>query len=362
MNRFQALAWAAVLSLALMAAACGDSEPAAQPATPMPPSPAHTPAPRPTATPSPPQVLQLPATALPAAPPKAPLTVAPLPAATARRARPVAGAAPAPQSIFPFTVTDSNGNEVTFDRPPERIVAYDSAAVEILFAMGEGQRVVATHIFVTYPPEVADVPKVGDAFEMNVEAVVALDPDLVFVFFPTFLEKLENVGLKVLFIETLSHDFTRIGDTIEMWGRITGNPSAAAGLAAEFSSRVERIRGVMAAQPDGPSIFDDLGLFWTTGPDTLEGEVFDLLKLQNIAEDISGYAQLSAEQIVEGNPDIILTPDREAYFDNPAFKDVAAVKNNMVLELEGDPLSVSGTRFVDGIEQLAKIAYPDLFQ
>jgi iron complex transport system substrate-binding protein len=91
------------------------------------------------------------------------------------------------------------------------------------------------------------------------------------------------------------------------------------------------------------------------------GEVFDLLKLRNIAHDVTGYAQLSPEQVVERNPDLIIALDPRAIIDTPAFKDVAAVKNGTVIALENDPLSVAGPRFVDGIEAVAKAAYPDLF-
>ena len=265
-------------------------------------------------------------------------------------------------SAFPVTVIDNNGLEVKFERPPERIVAFDAAAVEILFAIGEGSRIVATHSFVSYPPETADIPKVGDAFNMNIEATVALGPDLVFIFAPTFLEQLENTGLKVLYIQTLEDNFIKTADNIRMWGHITGNRSAAESVALEFEARVESISETLATYESGPSVFQDVGGFWTPGPDTLVGEVFSLLKLQNIAHDVSGYVQLSPEVIVERNPEIVIASDPQAYLDNPAFEGLLAVKNNRLIELQADLLSVAGPRFVDGIEELARLVYPDLFQ
>ena len=336
-------------AIALLATACGgESDVARQQPAPAPPS-----APAVTAVP-----VQVVAPGLPLAP------ATPLPARAAPTSTPTpssTSAQPAVTSGFPLTVVDSNGAEVVFDEAPERIVAYDSAVVEILFAIGEGHRIVATHSFVEYPPEVADVPRVGGAFDMDVEAVVALEPDLVYVFFPTFVEGLEAAGLKVLYIETLSQDFTKIADTISLWGRIVGSPGPAEAVAADFRQRVASVRAVVGPLSGGPSVFDDLGMFWTVGPDTLEGEVFKLLKLENVGADISGYEQISAEQIVEKDPDWIFTPDAQSYFDNSAFKDISAVKNNRVVELTADLLSVSGPRFVEGIEQMAKLIYPDLF-
>ena len=272
-------------------------------------------------------------------------------------------ATPPPTPVpFPFTISDSDGNEVAFDRPPERIVAFDSAALEALFAIGEGHRVVATHSFVSYPPEAADVPRVGDAFNMNIEAIVGLEPDLVFVFSDATLESLKRVGLKVLYLKSLEDDFTKVADNIRLWGRITGSQAAAETVAAEFESRVQKIRDTMAPQPDGPSVFQDEGDLWTPGPDTLIAEVFEFLKLQNIAHDVSGYAQLSPEVIVERDPGVVIASYGDTFSANLAFQSVSAVEGNRVFVPSSDALSIAGPRFVDGIEELAKWVYPELFE
>ena len=263
---------------------------------------------------------------------------------------------------FPLTVTDTNGNELTFEEPPERIVAYDSAIVEILFAIGEGHRVIGTHDFVSYPQEADDVPRLGGAFDINVEAIVALEPDLVYLFFDRFQPDLERAGVRVLYIQTLNNDFIKVADQIRLWGQITDSPAEAEKVALEFERRVDRIAGMVASRQPGASIFQDIGGFWTPGNDTLVGEVFELLNLRNIADDISGYAQLSPEVIVDKNPHVILTTDRNAIIDNPAFANVAAVRNGQVFDLNSTLLSVAGPRFVDGIEELAQLVYPALFR
>ena len=304
-----------------------------------------------------------PAPALPALAPLPASEVAPTsaPAVLPRPAR-VSTPAPYPASVtFPLSIIDSNGAEVIFDEPPERIVAYDSAVVEILFALGEGHRVVGTHDFVSYPPAADDVPRLGGAFDVSVEAIVALEPDLVYLFFERFQPDLERAGLKVLYLETLNHDFIKVTDDMRLWGRITGNPAAADALAKKFKARVEGLKAPMASYGPGLSIFQDVGGFWAPGPDTLVGEVFELLKLRNIASDISGYAQLSPEVIVERDPQIVLTTDAKAFLDNPAFAGVQAVRSGQVIELNPTLLSVAGPRFVDGIEELAKLVYPALF-
>ena len=312
MNPVRALGLALVLSLLLAAAwACGDSASDTETPTPVPPTPAPTPAP----------------------------------------------------ALFPYTITDSNGNNVTFEEPPERIAAFDSAVVETLFAIGEGHRVVGTHDFLSYPPEAADIPRLGDAFNVNLEATVALEPDLVLIFSDGHLADLKRAGLKVLYLKTLGDDFTRVADIIRMWGRIAGNPSAAEVVAADFEARVRKIEETMATvDSSGPTVFQDEGDLWTPGPDTLVGQVFDLLQLRNIAHDISGYAQLSPEVIVERNPQLIIASYEDKISGNPAFQDVDAVKNGRVLVPQADVLNIAGPRFIDGVEALAKFAYPGLFR
>ena len=278
---------------------------------------------------------------------------------------PAATPAPAPEpaaAAFPYAVIDSNGREVTFEAPPERIVAIDSAVVETLFAIGEGHRVVATHDFVSYPPETESIVRVGGAFDVNIEAIVALEPDLVFVFSEGAVPDLERVGLKVLYLKSLGDDFRKVADNIRMWGFIVGNPGAAAEVAARFEARLAKIEETIASRPPGPSLFQDEGDLWTPGGDSLIAEVFALLKLQNIAQDVTGYAQLSPEVIVESDPDIIIASYGDNISGSPAFSNVAAVKNKRVFVPSSDALSIAGPRYIDGIEELARWVYPESFQ
>ena len=255
------------------------------------------------AQPLPPEPAALPIPAIPAMPA---LPVPPSPPVIAR-AVPTSTPQPKPLvAVFPVTVEDGNGNTVVFDTAPERIVAFDSAVVEILFSIGEGDRVVGTHDFVTSPPEANDVLRVGGAFNMDIEATVALEPDLVFIFFDRFKEDLERAGLKVLFIATLTDDFIQVADRIRLWGDIVGNPANAELVASDFEFRVQAITQIMADYAAGPTVFQDEGALWTPGQGTLIQQVFDVLKLENIASDVVGYEQISPEVIVERNPSIII--------------------------------------------------------
>ncbi len=350
-HRLAAIALGAALILLL---ACGGD---AAPAATDPPI-----APGPTATPAP-----------AVAPTAAPAPTAPSVAATkpqpAPTALPVATAPPAPTStpvpptpipLFPYTATGTDGAEVVFESAPERIVAFDGAAVEMLFAIGEGHRVIATHSYVTYPPETESITKVGDAFNMDIEAVVGLDPDLVFVFFPRFSEDLARTGLEVLYIETVSDDFGKIPQYINMWGGITGNPEAAEQVSSAFEARVETIRAALEGVESGPSVYQHGSGWWTPGNNTLMQAVFELLKLDNIA-DFDGYQQISPEVVVAMDPDLIIG-DPDGVSGEPALAELGAVKEGRIINLTSGTLAVAGPRFVEGVEELARLVYPEIFE
>ena len=297
----------------------------------------------------------------------APTAVAPEPTATfapAPTATPVpaAAATPIPEPTYePVTLVDGAGQEFVFTEPPERIVAYGSAVVEILFAIGEGHRIVGTHDFVEYPPETSDVTRVGSAFEINVETILALEPDLVYLFSPGFMDDLQGAGLRVLFLPSRSSGFEETAADIRQWGRISGNPDAAEELALDFEERLAAVKSALTGIDAGPRVFRDEGGLWTPGPDTLIGEVLELLKLDNIASDVSGFEQISPEVIVDRDPEIIIATEYSTIDSDAAFSGVTAIKDGRVFRMPGEPLSVPGTRFIEGIEDLARQIYPELF-
>src|SRR5690606_14832046 len=82
------------------------------------------------------------------------------------------------ETSFPVTVTDHSGEEVVLEEAPERIISVIPNATEIIFALGLGDKVVGVTENDNYPEEVLDIEKVG-AFELNIEKIVSLEPDLV---------------------------------------------------------------------------------------------------------------------------------------------------------------------------------------
>ena len=283
-------------------------------------------------------------------------------------------AAPAPTSVpsptatpspYPLTVIGSNGKAVTFTGPPERIVAIDSAAVEALFAIGEGDRVVGTHDFVTFPPETAQVQKVGSAFALNLEQIAILEPDLIYIFFESPVADLETLGIPVLYLDPPA-DFGEVADSIRLWGEIIDEVEKADGLALDFEASIAEIQERLSNVSEGPRVYhDEAPGLWTTGSGSLADQVYSLLKAENVFRDMEGYAQISAEELVARDPQVIISlhdEGPEIFRGNPAFSGISAVVNGRLIAIDGSLLGVPGPRVVLGIEAIARALYPDLFE
>jgi len=268
-----------------------------------------------------------------------------------------------PVPSFPLTLTDSDGKDLVLEAAPERIIAFDAASVETLFALGAGDRIVGTHSFVFYPPEIADIPKVGDAFSLDAEKVAELQPDFFYTFFKIDNPQLDALNIPILWMDSPTR-LDEIPDRMRMWGEIIGKPEEGESLARTTEMAYADLRDKLAGVQEGPRIFYDTSDFWTPGPDTFQGDFFSFLKAQNIASGVSGWAQLSAEVLVEKDPEVILISpygDPKTYTDNPAFSGISAVKNGRIYTINADYTDIPGPRIVQGLEEIGKLLYPELF-
>ncbi|MFH1559817.1 MAG: ABC transporter substrate-binding protein [Chloroflexota bacterium] len=307
-------------------------------------------------------------------------TGTPLPTATAT---PVPTATPAsysPITVSPtmitvsptITVTDSRGRDVVFDRAPQRIVSISPAHTEILYALGLGDRVVGTDSYSNFPPEAGEKPRVGDAFTLNLEVLAALEPDLLYTTFEGPVADAERLGIKVLYLFP-ADDLQGVLDNIALLGRITDREAQANALVADMESRIDSVVSKLAGIEEGPRLYYELDpALFTVGPDTFIGSILEMLKVQNIAEGAdSPYPMLSAEVIVQKNPEVIVLGDSKEYLATgitvdelearPGWGSITAVQEDKIYPFDADLLSRPGPRIVDGIEQLAGLLYPELF-
>ncbi|MCC7358942.1 MAG: cobalamin-binding protein [Anaerolineales bacterium] len=304
-------------------------------------------------------------------------TVVPTEAPTEAPA-PTDTAAPAPTEDSTITVVDSLGREVTLTAPPQKIVSLAPSNTEILFALGAGDRLIGRDEFSDYPAEALDVPSIGSLYpSVNTEAVVALEPDLVLaagITNPDDVQKLADLGLTV-FTTRIAGTIDDIYADITDVGTLIGKDEAAAALVAQMQARVAAVEAATANVTERPTVFYELDATdpsspYTTGPGTFNDQLINLAGGENVGNlSTEMYFQISLEQLVAADPQIIVlgsslyggqTPELVAARDG--WANISAVKTGKVYTFNDNLISRPGPRIVDGLEELAKLIHPELFQ
>ena len=249
---------------------------------------------------------------------------------------------------------------------PSRIVSLSPTATEMLYAIGAGDQVIAVDDFSNYPAETADKMPGISGYDPNVEAILALEPDLIVTegSNPDLIEQIERVGI-AHWAGPAAVGLDDVYAQIEQLGAATGHLDTAVTLTADMATRVDAVLARIAELDNEPlSYYHELDpTYYSVTSETFIGTVYSLLGLVNIADAIEeesyGYPQLSAEFILEADPDLIFlactkycgeTIDTVAA--RPGWDTLAAVANGNVIELDDDIASRWGPRIVDHLEQV----------
>ncbi|MDI6639460.1 MAG: ABC transporter substrate-binding protein [Methanocellales archaeon] len=276
----------------------------------------------------------------------------------------------------PLTITDDLGRDVAIPKELNRIVSLAPSNTEILFALGLGDKVVGVTEYCNYPPEALQKKKIGGFVTVSIEKVVDLNPDLVLAdahFHRTFVEELEKLGLSVVALR--SDDMDEILEDIELIGKITGREEIAQELTANMGNRIKAItdktKNLTEAQLPKVLFIYELDPLRVSGPGSLAHILIQLAGGHNIAADAKAKSVVySSELLIERDPDVIIfnkymgtiritVDDLKG---QPGWHVISAVKNDRVYGIDGDIVSRSGPRIVDGLEEMAKYIHPELFE
>lgn len=301
----------------------------------------------------------------------------PVPASTQPAATtPSASAAP---SAYPVTVTDDAGTELTLDAPPERIVSLAPSSTEIVCALEACDRLVGVTDFDDYPAEVADIDDVVINAQVDVERVVAAEPDLVIaagneITPSAVIAQLVELDLPVLVLypETLDEVY----DDIRLVGTLLDAQGGADELIAGMEDRVDAVVEAVADADRPRTLYE---VFYAEGSTYTAGEGSFLASLIGLAggEPVTGDAQglIGAEDLVAADPQLILLGTasydptladadaaRTAVAARPGWADLSAVADGRVVPYTDDIVTTRpGPRIVDGLEALARAIHPDRF-
>ncbi len=256
-------------------------------------------------------------------------------------------------------VSPSDGTE-------QRVVSLSPTHTEIMFAIGAGDQLVAVDEFSDYPAEAQQLPNDLSAFDNNVEAIAAYEPDLVLIGgdFNGLGAQLDELGIgwwdgpAAL---TIDDTYRQIAEL----GAATGHESEAEALIASMQTDIDEIVASTPAPSEPLTFFHEIDdTLFSVDSTTFIGELYALLGLENIADraegDSGGYPQLSAEFIVSADPDFIFLADTkccgqslETVAARPGWADLSAVQTGNVVGLDDDIASRWGPRVVDFLQSVS---------
>ena len=278
-------------------------------------------------------------------------------------------------AAFPLTLTDDAGREVTLEAEPQRIVSLAPSNTEIVCAIDACDRLVGVTDFDDYPADVVEIDKVVTMAQVDVEAVVAAEPDLVLAagneLTPTaIIDQIADLGVPVLVLYPESLD--EVSANIELVGMAVGRDGEAAALVGEMATRVEAVEEAVA-DLERPRTFYEVSVF--EGTIYTAGERSFLASLIETAggEPVTGDAlstSIELEELVAVDPELILLGDAtydptitpETVAQRQGWETMTAVDDGRVVVVSEDVvITRPGPRIVDGLEALARAIHPDAF-
>lgn len=272
---------------------------------------------------------------------------------------------------YPVTLTDSAGREVTIEHEPERIASMAPSVTETLFAVGAGEKVVGVTTSDDYPEEVRDLETVGDFQQVNVEKILALETDLLFLSFAYSteeraeeLEEQTQADVVVVDPETLDE----VLESVETVGLAAGEPEGGRELRQRMEAELREVEEAVAGEPRPTVFYEVFGdPLQTVGPGSFIHDALVRAGGANIAADTDeAYPTYSAETVVERDPDFYLLgslsgTSPEDIADRPGFSELTAVREGQVATVEDDLISRPGPRLPQGVRQIAETLHPESF-
>jgi iron complex transport system substrate-binding protein len=294
-----------------------------------------------------------------------PAATEPLPSPTATPPGPTA-----PEAAYPHAVTDDEGTEVVIERRPERIVSLTPGTTEILYAIGAGDRVMATTDADDYPPEAVPLPDVASFGSVDLEAIVALEADLVVAggneYTPSeAIGRLREVGIPVLVIYAPSVDAV-LAD-VKLIGQAVGRAAEAEELADQMRTEIDALSAAVGDLPR-PRVFYEIdasvGVF---GPadDSYLAEMIRLAGGDPITTGSALSFEIDLERLVAADPEVIVlgdaafgvTPEQVAA--RPAWEQMTAVRNGAVRAVDDKLVTRPGPRLAQGLRSLILAIHSD---
>lgn len=274
------------------------------------------------------------------------------------------------EAYYPITFVDGMDREVTIESEPMTVISLAPSMTEMIFAIGDGEKLVGRTDYCNFPEEVFDIDSIGSLREPNLEAIIALNPDLILMSTHASEEvllKFEEAGLNVAIL-IAQESFDGVYEIMDQVGMIFNKAEQAAALTEKMKSDVEAVKALVEGA-EKKSVYyvvgyGEYGDYTATG-DTFIHEMLDMAGGDNIAADATGWSY-NLETIIEKDPEYIICSElwdtKAALETTEGYMDLTAVKDGKLLEINQDLLSRQGPRLAEGLTALVKLLHPELFE
>lgn len=271
---------------------------------------------------------------------------------------------------YPLSIVDSKDREVTIDEEPSKVVSIAPSITEIIFALEKQSVLIGRTDYCDYPAEVKDIESIGSLMEPNIEKITELKPDVVIAsshFKKEVMEKLESLDIKVLVLNE-AQNFEGTYKTIKKVGEVLNAQDKANEIVTGMQNKIDSIK-IAVKDAENPSVyyvvgFGEYGDYTATG-DTFQNQLIEMAGATNAAADSTGW-KYSLEKLVEKDPNILICSKyknaKKGIEAANGYKDLTAVKEGKLFEIDNNMLDRQGPRLADGLEELAKIIHPELFK
>ena len=279
------------------------------------------------------------------------------------------------QNDVPAVITaDRQGNPITLPDEINKIIAFGAANSEILVGLGVADNIIAVD---TWTYDVAGLPEGLPMFDMgspDVEAIIALEPDVMIITGMVqaqgsgddMYKPLVDAGICVIYIPS-SDSIAGIYEDIQYLGNVVGKGGAASDIISEMQTKIAAVKAIGDTITERKTVFFDLGELYSLGSDNFLNEMLELVGLQNIFADQSGWLAANDETILSLNPDIIFTSVN--YMPTPVddiltrsgWGAITAVANADVYYIDANASNRPSQHIIVALEQMASVSYPELY-
>lgn len=249
------------------------------------------------------------------------------------------------------------------EKPKTRIVALAPHIVEMLFDIGAGDKIIGTVSYADFPKAALDIPRVGSYHGMQIEKILALNPDLVIVWksgnSQSDIDKMKRLGLKV--VMSNPENIADVATELRYYGELTGNQKQAETVALAYEKRLKKLRDENADSKPIPVFYQ----LWPEPMMTVNGttwinQLIEVCQGVNVfADNATPYPKLSIENVIVAQPHLMILPDENSEKPQPIidwhkWPEIPAVKNNKFIHVDADLLHRFSTRMLSGIEDMCE--------